>query len=414
MRVTALFTVLIAAAGVCRGDEPKRPTPEPTAAQKAFAESVRAAQKVLRGTPAYTVSAEGKWKLTGGKREQSGTQTVRMTVANPDKVRIEVGAADEKDPHLIVTADGKTITRLFAEAKLYSVAAYTGTPLDDLQTDGVTVPALRAVGVDFLARPNMLAVLTAQTLNVEDLGVQEGGSKLRGFRLTLVGGPSVVVRFTTGDRPVPAELSSTLELPVAETKTYTRTLHVKLTWDFTAQPAADTFTPTLPNGAKRVDDLYEAILAPELDEALGKPVPDVEFAGLDGKPIKLSDYTGKSVVVLYAWATWAAPDGKDLPGLNEFVKAYSAKGVTFVAVNAGDTAQAAKQFVATAKYTGVVALDPKGTGLAAVRVAAVPAVVVIGKDGTIQSYHRGKPDTAEKVKADLDKLLRGESIIPKK
>jgi peroxiredoxin len=409
-----LLLLAYALTPIAFADEPKKPAPEPSAAQKAFGDSVRAAQKVLRDTPTYTVAVEAKWKLTGGKKEQSGTQTVRVAVANPDKMLIEVGSADEKDPHLLVTADGKSITRYFAEGKLYSASPQSGSPLDELQADGVTVPALRAVGVDFLARPNMLAVLIAQTLSVEDLGVQEGGSKLRGYRLTLVAGPSVVVRFASGERPVPVELSSTLELPVAETKTYTRTLTVKLTWDFTAKPSADTFTAALPSGAKQVDDLSEAILAPELDDVLGKPAPDVEFAGLDGKPVKLSDYAGKSIVVLYAWATWAAPEGKNLPALNEFVKAYSAKGVTFVAVNAGDTPLAAKQFANTSKYSGIVALDPKGTGLAALRVATVPAVVVIGKDGTIQAVHRGKPDTADKVKADLDKLLRGESIVPKK
>jgi hypothetical protein len=130
--------------------------------------------------------------------------------------------------------------------------------------------------------------------------------------------------------------------------------------------------------------------------------------------VKLADQAGQSILVLYAWATWAAPDGKNLPALNEFVKAYSGKGVTFVAVNVGDTPAVARQFAEAAKYTGILALDPKGSSLAALRVATIPAVVIVGKDGTLQAVYRGKADTAAKVKADLDTLLGGTNLVPKK
>jgi hypothetical protein len=102
MRTALLIAIALTPATFA--DEPKKPTSEPSAAQNAFADSVRAAQKVLRDTSAYSVAVEGKWKLIGGKKEQSGTQSVRMAVANPDKMRIEVGSADEKDPHLLITA----------------------------------------------------------------------------------------------------------------------------------------------------------------------------------------------------------------------------------------------------------------------------------------------------------------------
>ena len=410
---TAVLLALVLAFPVF-ADEPKTPAPEPTA-QVAFAESVKAAQKAMHDAKAFAVAAEAQWKLTGGKQDLSGTQTVRVVAGNPDRLRMELGTANEPVPHLLVTADGKRITRSFTGEKLYSVQDYTGSPLDELQADGVTIPALRSVGVDFLARPNMLAVLTAQMLNVEDLGTGEReGKKTHGYRVTLVAGPVVTVRFAAGDRPVPVEVSSALQVSVAEKKTYTRTLSVALTWDWTPNLTDATFTAQQPEGAKQVDDLSEAILAPDLGDVLGQPVPPIEFAGVDGKAVKVNELVGKSIVVLYAWATWAAPEGKNLPALNEFVKTYSDKGVTFVAVNVGDTAQAAKQFAAGAKYAGLVALDPKGAGLAQLRVSSIPAVVVIGKDGTLQSFHRGKPDTAAKVKADLDKLLSVESLVPKK
>jgi peroxiredoxin len=399
--------IALSAVAVARADEPKtKPVRTPSPAEVAFADAVKAAQKALLEAKAYSVIADGRWALTGGKKEATGTNTVRMASAGPTRFRIDVGTAEEKDPHLVIACDGKTVTRFFADGKLYSVTPCDGTPLDDLQADGVTVPALRAAAVDFLARPNMLAVLSAQTLNVEELGTRTEGAKVRGFRLTLAGGQTVTVRFAAEGKPVPLEVSSVTVLPVGEKKTLTRTLTTTLKWDFDPKPADDALAFTPPADGKKVDDLAEAIFATDADEHLGKPLPAVEFAGLDGKPVKTADYTGKTAVVLYAWATWAAPSVADLPKINGFVEEYTKKGVTFIAVNAGDTPRAVREFAEKAKFGGVTALDPKGDGLAAIRMPSVPGVLVIDRGGVVRAYHRGKPDTADKVKADLDKLLK--------
>jgi peroxiredoxin len=388
--------------------------PAPNAAQKAFADQVKATQKLLREAKAFEVKAESQWKLTGGKADVTGQQSVLVTSNAPNKLAIILVDPQDKEGGLKILADGQTITRLMPGLRIYSQEKYTGSPLDELQADGVTIPALRNAGVDFLARPDMLAVLNTQTLAVEDLGFAEAnGEKTHGYRLTLVAGPVVEVRFSTGERPVPIEVKSTLVLAVTKEKTYTRTLAVKLNWDWAAKERTD-WTLPIPADMKKVDDLQEAILAPDLAEVLGTPVPDVSFQDADGKPWKLRDDTGKSIVVVYSWATWAAPEGKNLPALNEFVKAFSEKGVKFVAVNVGDTPAAAKKYASDAKFTGVLTLDPKGSSLASLRVATVPGVVIVGKDGTLQAVYRGQADTAAKVQADLEKLLRGEQLVPKK
>lgn len=417
MRTLIVAAVALAGLGV-RADEPKvkaKPAAEPTAAQTALADTVRAGQKALRASKAYTVAVESKWTHTGGKRELTGTTTLTARVEGTTKLRIDLGAVGDTDPHLVVSADGAAITRFFPAAKLYSVTPYTGSPLDGLQTDGVTVTALRLADIDFLVRPDVLGVLFAQTLSVDDLGTSDDkGRPLRGFRLKLVSDKTVTVRFTTGDAPLPVEIRSDLDVHVGDQKKHTRTAVTALKWDLAAKPDPAAFAVKVPGDTTKVDDLMEAVLAPGVNDLLGRPAPAAEFAGLDGRPVKPADYAGESVVVLYAWATWAAPSVADMPGLNAFVTEYAKKGVTFVAVNAGETRHAVREFVATAKYTGVVALDQTGEGLAALQVVRVPGVIVIGKDGTVQSYHRGAADTAARVKADLDRLLAGETLAPKK
>ncbi len=36
---------------------------------------------------------------------------------------------------------------------------------------------------------------------------------------------------------------------------------------------------------------------------VGQPVPDFELPSLDGRPVKLSDYRGKKLLV-FMWASW--------------------------------------------------------------------------------------------------------------
>jgi thiol-disulfide isomerase/thioredoxin len=51
----------------------------------------------------------------------------------------------------------------------------------------------------------------------------------------------------------------------------------------------------------------------------GKPAPSAEFAGPDGKPVKLADFKGKPVL-LNLWATWCAPCVKELPTLDRLAR----------------------------------------------------------------------------------------------
>lgn len=396
--------LLVAACVWADDTKPKADPPaEHTASEKAFFDGVKAVQARLAKADAYAVSVESRWTTSGGKKELSGTNTVKLIAQKSGKLRIEVGAAGEKEPHLCVGCDGKAITRCYHTAELFSITPCDGTPLDDIQIDGVTLPALRAAGVEFLGKADLATALAAQVLSVEPLGEEK--DKGHGYRVLLANGRSTVVRFSSGDDPVPVEIRSTHEIAVGETKKLTHAVVSTLKWDFAAKPAADAFTVSPPQGAKQVDDLYEAIHAPDLQELVGKPAPEVEFTGLDGKAVKLADLKGKPAVV-YAWALWAAPSVESLPGLAKFVADYEAKGVTFLAVNVGDTPEAVKEFVIKAKFSGRVALDPVGDALGKLRANAVPAVVVIDKGGNVVSYHRGKTDTAEKVKVELDKLLK--------
>ena len=81
-----------------------------------------------------------------------------------------------------------------------------------------------------------------------------------------------------------------------------------------------TVTPSLagvkPDMAKGAMERFKLAAQP-------KPLPDLEIQNADDKPMKLSDFKGR-VVLLNFWATWCAPCVKEMPSLDrlqaEFTK----------------------------------------------------------------------------------------------
>ena len=73
----------------------------------------------------------------------------------------------------------------------------------------------------------------------------------------------------------------------------------------------------------------------------GKPAPATEGEDLDGKPMKLSDYRGKAVMLVF-WASWCGPCMAAIPHERELAKRYAGRPFAIVGVS-GDGDRAAGQ-----------------------------------------------------------------------
>ncbi len=80
---------------------------------------------------------------------------------------------------------------------------------------------------------------------------------------------------------------------------------------------------------------------------IGMKAPDIVGKDLQGQPIKLSDFTGK-VVLLSFWATWCGPCMAMIPHERELVARYAGEPFALVGVN-GDEEPAAAHAIAKAK-----------------------------------------------------------------
>jgi RNA polymerase sigma factor (sigma-70 family) len=66
--------------------------------------------------------------------------------------------------------------------------------------------------------------------------------------------------------------------------------------------------------------------------SVGKTAPEIESVDMDDKPLKLSDYRGK-VVLLVFWATWCGPCMALVPHERELAKRYAGRPFAVVGVN---------------------------------------------------------------------------------
>jgi thiol-disulfide isomerase/thioredoxin len=158
--------------------------------------------------------------------------------------------------------------------------------------------------------------------------------------------------------------------------------------------------------ARPLQTLAEMALA-RLDDwdnlATGKPVPEIDAEGVDGKRFKLSDYRGK-VVVLIFWGTWCGPCMVEVPHEREMAEKYKDKPVALLGVNCdADRAEAIKVM----KKEGITwpnwydGEPGEGPIAKTYHIQGYPTVMVIDAEGKLRSKNgRGKS-----LEAIVDKLL---------
>ena len=125
------------------------------------------------------------------------------------------------------------------------------------------------------------------------------------------------------------------------------------------------------------------------EQGQGGAAPDFTLPDLQGKPIRLSDYRGK-VVVIDFWATWCPPCIFQIPELNKLAAAHREKGdvvVIGVSVDADGRPVVAPWVEEHAVEYTIVCGDEE---LAAeFGVFGFPTLVIIGPEGEIASRHVG-------------------------
>jgi thiol-disulfide isomerase/thioredoxin len=137
---------------------------------------------------------------------------------------------------------------------------------------------------------------------------------------------------------------------------------------------------------------------------------DTEMKGVNGEPIKLSNYSGK-VLLVNLWATWCGPCRNEIPELVKLHKEYQSRGVEVVGLTNEDpvsSAQKVQEFVRDFKVDYQVGWAPREVAAALMQGrGSIPQSLIVTRDGRITKRFVGfhPRETPPLLKKALEEAL---------
>lgn len=147
-------------------------------------------------------------------------------------------------------------------------------------------------------------------------------------------------------------------------------------------------------------------VAAALSGLSGQMAPDFVLKSDSGKNLRLSELRGQ-VVMINFWASWCGPCREEMPLLDELYVRYREAGFAVLGVNMDEDATTAHKMAARLGVSFPVMHDTRHAVSELYEVDAMPATVMVGRDGKVRAVHRGFRDgTAELYQEEVRELLK--------
>ncbi len=144
---------------------------------------------------------------------------------------------------------------------------------------------------------------------------------------------------------------------------------------------------------------FEKQMAAAKPVSIGQHAPDFTIIGIDDKPIKLSDYKGKYVMLDF-WASWCMPCRQENPNVVKQYAVYHAKGLNILGISLDQDKSKWQQAITADNLSWTHASDLKnfeGPTEELYHIQAIPSNFIIDPNGIIVAKNvRG---------ADLEEFL---------
>lgn len=116
---------------------------------------------------------------------------------------------------------------------------------------------------------------------------------------------------------------------------------------------------------------------------LGEEVPNFTLQRDDGKPLNLTDFRGK-ILVLNFWASWCGPCVDELPSLNSLSDQFADKGVQVLGVSVDEDPEAYKEFLTKYKVAFLTVRNANRTVSESFGTYKLPETYIISQDGRLR------------------------------
>jgi thiol-disulfide isomerase/thioredoxin len=354
-------------------------------------------------------------EVAAGEQKSSNTLTLNALFQDANKMRLR--SATDKDEALIYSDGTERHIHLVTLNKYVKGPAPADRREALMMAGGGPIRMISAwLGEYLTAFPDHLSTLkTAELTGKEKLTPE--GPEVNHLRLGY-DNFDVELYLTAGEQPAPQRIVIDFTKSISKNAGGVTSMKISgdvSNWNAAPEIAADAFGWRPPAGLEMYTPPAPQAQSGELP-TLGAPAPDFKLASLDGGEIALSSHKDKDIVILDFFASWCGPCRMAMPVVHELAESYADKNVKLYAVNVREQPEKIKQFLASAKLEGVaVLLDKSGEAATNYGAQSIPRLVVVGKDGTVQSIHAGfSPYLKQKLGEDIDKLLDGQTLAPAK
>lgn len=132
----------------------------------------------------------------------------------------------------------------------------------------------------------------------------------------------------------------------------------------------------------------------------GKPAPELNATDIEGKPVSLEAFKGKTVLLDF-WTTWCPPCRADAPALDKLYQRYNNKELTIVGISVSEERPIVQKFLLEHPHSFPILLTTENEMPRPYQIGTFPTYIVIGQDGILTAVVEGDQGFGE-----LRKLLK--------
>jgi thiol-disulfide isomerase/thioredoxin len=153
-------------------------------------------------------------------------------------------------------------------------------------------------------------------------------------------------------------------------------------------------------GMKEVKELSRWNAARMKKQLIGKPAPELTVSNLQGEPLALAAFKGKTVLLDF-WATWCPPCRADGPALDKLYKKYGQQELMILGISVSEERAIVEKYLAEHPHAFPVVLTTENEMPRPYQIGIFPTYIVIDKDGNVTAAVEG-----DKGFGDLRGLLK--------